>query len=991
MNPSPTVSESQSFACDQPIPTTPGERWRSGMTVLPDVMIERELGWGGMGVVYLATQRITGQPLALKRLAAAQSAPNDEVRRRLYRELTSWLNLPPHPNIVPCLFFRTLETGELVIFSPFISGGTVEEWISDQRARPLQAALDIGRQIADGLAAVHSHGMLHQDLKPANVLMSSEGIARITDFGLTRGVHDKRGRSGYTVAYASPEQIDGAELTPATDVYSWAAIMAHVLLTERTWSTGPELAGAWSSLAATAGVVDEVATLIGMCLDANPARRPTSSAIANQLRELAQREFGTARPGVVASSASEASTIHQFQLESLAAFGRMMIGPPYWHLKADAMGIEVGPLDEPELKTTRANLAQDIAELARLVELFNAAGRQRPEVRPWCIRLLVEFSVAQTEAGDFNGAIQAARRAVELCVQTLEASPEDRASAQLAGARALIAAGQRDEAIHELEGVPALLANRGMAANVLIQVANLQADLHELDVAIGTYEQARALLREREPGVLRDFDLARIEGELALIHRRTNHLDAALQCIDAALAIYERMSRAIETLSVPVGQSLYLKGTIFTDAQRHDEAISCYDRAIEVFSAAPAGIQLAPQIESARMSRALSLRQIGRLDEAIRDLDRVIAKRKEWVEGLGLIDYSVDLARAYINKANALGQKGDRRGQIEAKLKAYGLLSELSNKFQRKEIRPELCLVAGSLGEDFMRMGDRESARQLFRASTALLEMICQDAAMSATALLPKYEAQLVSKYYQLSYLCDDDVKEHLLDLCLGLGCRLMKTGADAEICDRVVAALTDKSLLLSERGDKTRAQELLRDAEDIGVTLIRSSPQWQKYVNSFLRSASVRATLLLEANQRESCRIYSAALAEIHGKGPIAFEPGVADLIATTWIGKAKAQRGLEDVDDVVRSYSRGAALWEEAIARKHYNSTWAYSQFACDHANWLISQGQSPLARKAITSMIDTFQRVALEADSPEADTAVAHYREVYRSVLDAGCHDG
>jgi len=85
------------------------------------------------------------------------------------------------------------------------------------------------------------------------------------------------------------------------------------------------------------------------------------------------------------------------------------------------------------------------------------------------------------------------------------------------------------------------------------------------------------------------------------------------------------------------------------------------------------------------MSKAISLCQIGRLDEAIHDFDCVIAKRKEWVEELGLIDYAVDLARAYTNKASALFQKGDIQGKIETKLKAYGLLSNLNNKVQRKQ------------------------------------------------------------------------------------------------------------------------------------------------------------------------------------------------------------------------------------------------------------------------------------------------------------------
>jgi hypothetical protein len=329
---------------------------------------------------------------------------------------------------------------------------------------------------------------------------------------------------------------------------------------------------------------------------------------------------------------------------------------------------------------------------------------------------------------------------------------------------------------------------------------------------------------------------------------------------------------------------------------------------------------------------------------------------------------------------------------METRLKAYGLLSALNNKFQRKDIRPELYLLAGSLGEDFMKLGDRDSARKLLGASTVTLELICKDAMASAKTLVSKYEAQLVTKYYQLSFLCDDnvkelaDAKEKLLDLCLHLAARLMETGADEEVCDRAVAALTDKSVLLSKGGNDVGAQELLRDAMDIGARLIQNSPQWHKYVSSFLRAAGVRGSLLLEASPRESCDIFSAALAEIDVKGPVVFDAEIVDRVAMTWMGKARAQRTLGDVGDVVRSYSRAAALWEEAIARKHYGSTQAYSQFACDHVNWLIDQRQIPLARQAVAAMIDTFRRVACETNSPNAHAAVAHFTESFRSILGA-----
>lgn len=998
MTEQPTRSETNLLSQEEPVPATLGARWRGGTTVLPDIVIERELGWGGMGVVYLATQRITGRPLALKRLAAADaSAGAEAARRRLIRELTAWLNLPPHPNIVPCLFFRTLENGELVIFSPYIDGGTVKQWIEDGRARQRVVAMDIGIQIADGLAAIHSQDVLHQDVKPANVMMSREGAASITDFGLARTFEDQPGQRGYTVAYASPEQIGRKQLTAVTDVFGWGATMAHLLLGQLEWSTGPELSRAWRSLATAAHVDDDVAALVGTCLDVEPSRRPSIGSVATTLRALAQRAFADARPAPVSSreaSGAEVSKVHLFQLESVTAFGWMMLGPIYWHLKASVLGIEAGPFDDPALKTTRAQLAQDVAELARLTPLFAAAARERPEVVPWCIRLLIECSLTQSEVGDFNGAVKSAREAVARCAEVPDLSAEERAAAHHAAARALRGAGLREDALRELELLPTLLSGRPAAIGILITIANLQADLCHLGPAIATYERTRSLLGEREPSLMRDFDLSRIDGELAQLHRRTHHLDAALRSIEDAIAGYERIRVGLETVALQSGFSFYVKGTILTDWSRHDEAIVAYDKAIELMSAAPPGVVVAMQIDAARMSRALSLAGGGRLDEAIREMERVIERRKQWVQGQGLTSHAPELARAYMNKASLLGQKGDFQRQCEAKFEAYKLLSKLNNEFQRQDIRPELYVVAGSLGEDLMRMGDWESARKLIGAATATLELVCQDAAANAPALVPKYEVQLVSKYYQLSFLCTDEQEElgeaheKLLDLCLGLGMRLMARGGDAgtddEVIERVVAALTDKAVLSLKREEREIAEPLLQEAVEIWLALIREGRDWLQHTHGGLRAAGVWASLIMEEKPREAVEIFSVALGAVEQHGPAELPPEVADRLALAWIGKARAQRGLGNVDDVVQSYSRGAEIWEAAIRRKFFRATQSYSQFACDHANWLIERGRLEPARQALTSMIDTFDRLARETDSPEARSAVAHYRKAYRSVL-------
>jgi len=178
--------------------------------LLDEFVVERPLGAGGMGEVVLVRSRWTGHYFAVKR--ASTSSP--EARDALLTELRTWSELPEHPHLVPCRFFRTLGD-EVAIFAEYIEGGSLAEWISQGRLS-LEARLDVAIQMARGLEAVHRLGVIHRDVKPANVLMTLEGVARLADFGLAAG------QRGMTPGYCSPEQAErvaGANLTltPATD------------------------------------------------------------------------------------------------------------------------------------------------------------------------------------------------------------------------------------------------------------------------------------------------------------------------------------------------------------------------------------------------------------------------------------------------------------------------------------------------------------------------------------------------------------------------------------------------------------------------------------------------------------------------------------------------------------------------------------------------------------------------------------------------------
>src|SRR5438552_10631145 len=145
------------------------EDWRPGQILLDDFVVERVLGEGGMGKVYLVKSGTTSMRFAVKRAKGLSEAD----RRNFLGELQTWIDLPEHPNLVPCRFFRTVGD-EVLIFAEYVEGGSLKNWIDSRKLyqggteTALERILDTAIQFAWGLHCVHELGRGHQDGKPAN-------------------------------------------------------------------------------------------------------------------------------------------------------------------------------------------------------------------------------------------------------------------------------------------------------------------------------------------------------------------------------------------------------------------------------------------------------------------------------------------------------------------------------------------------------------------------------------------------------------------------------------------------------------------------------------------------------------------------------------------------------------------------------------------------------------------------------------------------------
>ncbi len=271
----PQVSNASSDASEAVQSEIPQD-WEPGDTILDQYEVrpfsdEVPFVEGGMGRVNRVWHRGWNTELAVKSVKPEYLARKKSAVEGFKPEAEVWIDkLGLHPHIVSCYYVRILA-GSPRVFVEYIDGGSLKEWIDSgrlyerERQEVLKRILDISIQFAWGLQYAHDQGLIHQDVKPANVMMTKGGIAKVTDFGLANA-RAETGREdggpaagqtllatwgGMTPAYASPEQVEiqtkrkaGAprdslpKLTRRTDIWSWAVSVLEMFLGKIAWPSG---------------------------------------------------------------------------------------------------------------------------------------------------------------------------------------------------------------------------------------------------------------------------------------------------------------------------------------------------------------------------------------------------------------------------------------------------------------------------------------------------------------------------------------------------------------------------------------------------------------------------------------------------------------------------------------------------------------------------------------------------------------------------------
>jgi serine/threonine protein kinase len=254
------------------------------------------LGRGGMGVVYKARDPGIDRIVAIKTIIVGEEVDaEDNLADRLTMEARSAGRLH-HPNIVTVFDFG--KEGELsYIVMEYVEGINLARIIDERRPLPLDTKLNLLVQIANGLAYAHERGVIHRDMKPANICIASPGTAKILDFGLARFDSTRLTRTGYmagTIAYMSPERLSGTTGAP-DDIFALGAVAYELLTYQRAFpgATPPEVFGkilapgpppSPSQVADVPAALDRV-ILKALAKEAD-ARYATASEFAEDLRHF---------------------------------------------------------------------------------------------------------------------------------------------------------------------------------------------------------------------------------------------------------------------------------------------------------------------------------------------------------------------------------------------------------------------------------------------------------------------------------------------------------------------------------------------------------------------------------------------------------------------------------------------------------------------------------------------------------------------------------
>ncbi len=643
------------LADDELAPAPPLSGERAGDQVGHYRLI-RELGTGGMGVVWLA-ERVDGlisRPVALKLAHGAWKRAG--LAERMARE-RAFLATLTHPNVAHLYDAGLAEDGQPYLAIEYVEGRRIDVYC-DERSLDVRARLRLFSQVTDAVAYAHGKLIVHRDLKPANILVDGDGRVRLLDFGIAKlledgETHDTRvtelsGRA-LTPDYASPEQLRGEPLTVHSDVYSLGVVLYELLcgqspyklarasrraLEDAVLQLEPPAPGSVVPAARRRELRGDLDTIVLKALKKKPEERyATVHALADDIGRFLDGRPVLARPDSWAYRISRLLRRHKLAVSAGAAVAVALIGATAYSLH-------------------QAQLARAEQVRAQQVEQFIAS-------------ILTDTQSAETLTA--VGLLQQARVRID---HEFADHPLTQIRLLLIVGRSLIGFSEYDAADEAVEAALSIARDHPDASASYLRQARLQRlTLHRFR---GRLAQLREELPELRAEMERDGSWPPAERVQLLIEAAyAENLDArdAQAAVDiqaaADLALRELGPRHELTLEAARARSAALRG-----ANRYDESVAAAEQALALMISAFAPAMHHRQILDARMALGASYLSKGRTRDALRELRTVI-------DHAGDRDFLELYAQVHVSRAWVSG--GEPENALKALLRAESLARGSNN------------------------------------------------------------------------------------------------------------------------------------------------------------------------------------------------------------------------------------------------------------------------------------------------------------------------
>ena len=673
--------------------------WSVGQDVLVDFVIEKELGEGGMGKVYLLKSQTTNRRFAVKR----SKRLSDQDRRNFLSELQAWIDLPEHPNLVPCRFFRTVAD-EVLIFAEYVDGGSLKDWIvsgklyEGGKEKALDRMIHIAIQFAWGLHCVHELGIIHQDVKPANIMMATDaevtvhGIrARVTDYGLARAlradtnnekaispnIHASSG--GFTPAYCSPEQFRGEHLDRRTDIWSWGLSVLEMFQGEVTWHSGTVAPNALQAFIEQNGkntwipaMPEELTVLLKCCFNIDLATRWDSlDLVLEWLQSIYLYDVGKKYchelPAIDLRSILQ-DDAHLRQTRD----GGMWTNPQEWLIKAvKASGINaknVTKVATREVHSRRGWLVADLALFEEAIGIYeNLIKKGRNDFEAELSILYGDAALMHLTADNTSEASSLLKKGIYILERLVSKEGRGDLASNLAGLYNNNANAERR------------IGNRASALAMYDQAINLREGLDDY-----TAEAADklALLFLNKGALLSEV----------------NGCSAAEECFDKSIETYEGLVYIDEfnEYCFQLAISYQNKASCLIKRGLNPDAISLLDRALDLLRLTPAVDQVRRDddgLAKLYTNKAKALRNLADVTSAVDVYQSALDIYERLVIANGRTEFSHRMAIVFSEKADAILSLGDKTAAIALYDRAINIYERLVNIENRIELVSDLALL----------------------------------------------------------------------------------------------------------------------------------------------------------------------------------------------------------------------------------------------------------------------------------------------------------